>query len=171
MNNSRTIYNEANTKEISAPRILILGIGNYLMGDEGVGVHFIQFLEKNRITYSQADILDGGTGGFTLMGTIDAYDTIIFIDATMDGKPSGSISLIKPRFANDFPNALSAHDFGLKDMIESMYLLGNAPEMYLFTISIEEIKPMHINLSPAVKLAIPCLVDKIELLISDLQEK
>ena len=140
------------------------------MGDEGVGVQFIQYLENNNITFKQADILDGGTGGFTLMGTLDAYETIIFIDATMDGKPPGTISLIRPKFASDFPSAISAHDFGLKDMIESMYLLGKAPEMYLFTISINEIKPMHINLSQEVKNAIPFLVDEVQELISELAE-
>ncbi len=152
-------------------KTLVVGVGNYLMGDEGIGVHFIQHLEKYKMKFDQTDILDGGTGGFNLMGTLDAYDTIIFIDATMDGKPPGSISLIKPRFASDFPNALSAHDFGLKDMVESMYLLGNAPEMYLFTISINEIKPMHISLSKEVNSAIPILVDRVEQLISDLLEK
>ena len=170
MSNSEVLY-KPNNNGVKAPGILILGIGNYLMGDEGVGVQFIQHLEKHNIVFNQTDILDGGTGGFTLMGTIDAYDTIIFIDATMDGKVPGTISLIKTKFASDFPNALSAHDFGLKDMIESMYLLGNAPEMYLFTVSIEEIKPMHISLSREVKAALPQLVEKVEDLVSDLLEK
>ena len=171
MSNSKVLYKKKNDNGVAAPKILILGVGNYLMGDEGVGVQFIQYLEKNNVNYSQTDILDGGTGGFTLMGTLDAYDTIIFIDATMDGKPPGTISLLKPKFASDFPNALSAHDFGLKDMLESMYLLGNAPEMYLFTISIAEIKPMHISLSAEVKKALPELVDDVGKLVSELLEK
>ena len=171
MNSTLKTYDQLKDNGITAPKVLVLGIGNYLMGDEGVGVHFIQHLEKHNISFTQTDILDGGTGGFILMGTLDAYDTIIFIDATMDGKPPGTVSLIKPKFASDFPNALSAHDFGLKDMVESMYLLGNAPEMYLFTISINEIKPMHINLSPEVQSAISELIDKVEQLISGLLEK
>jgi hydrogenase maturation protease len=156
--------------KIKDTNILVLGVGNYLMGDEGVGVQFIQYLENNNITFKNADILDGGTGGFTLMGTLDSYETIVFVDATMDGKPPGTISLIRPKFASDFPSAISAHDFGLKDMIESMYLLGKAPEMYLFTISINEIKPMHINLSQEVKNAIPFLVDEVQKLISEFTE-
>ena len=171
MSNGQRKYHELKEKEITESKVLIIGIGNYLMGDEGIGVHFIQYLEKHQISFTQTDILDGGTGGFILLGILEAYDIIIFIDATMDGNAPGTISLIKPKFASDFPNGLTAHDFGLKDLVESMYLLGNAQEMYLFTISIDEIKPMHINLSPEVKSSIPILVDRVRQLISDLLEK
>lgn len=79
------------------PSILLIGIGNYLMGDEGIGVQFIQWLAENNLQLPDTDILDGGVGGFTLMGHFDAYDKVIFVDATMDQKPLGTISLIKPR--------------------------------------------------------------------------
>jgi hydrogenase maturation protease len=73
----------------------------------------------------------------------------------MDGKPEGSISLIEPEFAADFPSALSVHDVGLKDMIEAVYLMEELPKLYLFTISIEKIEPMCLELSPAVENCIP----------------
>ncbi len=65
----------------------------------------------------------------------------------MDGKPAGTISLIRPKFASDFPSALSVHDVGLKDMIEAVYLMEKVPDIHLFTISIDEINPMTIELS------------------------
>jgi hydrogenase maturation protease len=148
--------------------ILLLGIGNFLMGDEGIGPQFIHELAKEGITYPQTDVLDGGVGGFTLMGHFDTYDKVIFVDATMDGRPLGTVRLIKPRFASDFPQALSAHDFGLKDMVESMYLLGRVPELYLFTVSIEEIRPMTVALSPAVAASIPVLQAEVGKLIATL---
>ena len=154
-----------NGKQI--PDILILGIGNILMGDEGVGVHAIRALEKE-IFPSTVELLDGGTGGFHLMAHLEAHPIVIMIDATMDGKPMGTISLIKPRFASDFPSALSAHDIGLKDMIESLIILDQLPEIHLFTISIKEIQPMQITLSDEVQAILPqlrnevfALVDKI----------
>jgi hydrogenase maturation protease len=146
--------------------VLILGIGNLLMGDEGVGVHFIHALFEQKIEISQADIIDGGVGGFALMGYFDDYEHIIFIDATMDGKTPGSISLIEPKFASDFPQALSAHDFGLKDMIESLYLLGKMPNLYLFTVTIPSIKPMSLELSSEVQNSIPELIKKVSTLIA-----
>ena len=147
---------------------LILGIGNYLMWDEGVGVQLIQEMAKKDLP-ENIDILDGGTGGFLLLNCFEAYGRIIFVDATMDGKEEGSISLINPKFAADFPTALSVHDVGLKDMIESVYLMDSKPEMYLFTISIKEMKPMTLELSPRVKKAIPETIEQILELTMKLQ--
>jgi len=140
--------------------ILIMGVGNYLMGDEGIGVHLIQELSKQNLP-NYMDILDGGTGGFLLLSCFESYPTIIFVDATMDGKPAGTISLIRPKFASDFPSALSVHDVGLKDMIEAVYLMEHVPDIHLFTVSIEEIDPMTIELSQKVKESIPELIDRI----------
>lgn len=137
--------------------ILILGVGNYLMGDEGIGVHVMQKMAKMNLP-EYVDILDGGTGGFLLLNCFEAYKTIIFVDATMDGKPAGTISLIRPKFASDFPSALSVHDVGLKDMIEAVYLMEEKPDLHMFTISIKEIVPMTIDLSPNVKKAIPKII-------------
>ncbi len=76
--------------------ILVMGVGNYLMGDEGIGVQVIQEMIKHKLP-DYVDILDGGTGGFLLLNCFEAYSTVIFIDATMDGKPAGIISLIRPK--------------------------------------------------------------------------
>jgi len=140
--------------------ILVMGVGNYLMGDEGIGVHVIQEMSKNEFP-EYIDILDGGTGGFLLLNCFEAYSTVIFIDATMDGKPAGTISLIKPKFASDFPSALSVHDVGLKDMIEAVYLMEKVPEIHLFTVSIEEIIPMTLELNKKVKGSIPKIIENI----------
>ena len=140
--------------------ILIMGVGNYLMGDEGIGVHVIQEMSKNTLP-EYIDILDGGTGGFLLLNCFEAYSTVIFVDATMDGKPAGTISLIRPKFASDFPSALSVHDVGLKDMIEAVYLMEKIPDIHLFTVSIEEFNPMTVELNDKVKAIIPKIIDNI----------
>lgn len=140
--------------------ILVMGVGNYLMGDEGIGVHVIQEMYKKKLP-DYVDILDGGTGGFLLLSCFQVYPTIIFVDATMDGKPAGTISLIRPKFASDFPSALSVHDVGLKDMIEAVYLMDKVPDIHLFTVSIEALNPMTIALSQKVKDAIPNLINQI----------
>ena len=140
--------------------ILVMGVGNYLMGDEGVGVHLIQEMAKSKLP-EYVDILDGGTGGFLLLNCFEAYSTVIFVDATMHGKPVGTISLIRPKFASDFPSALSVHDVGLKDMIEAVYLMKKIPDIHLFTVSIKEIVPMSLELNPKVKSSIPKLIKNI----------
>lgn len=150
--------------------ILVLGVGNYLMGDEGIGVHTIQELSKLDLP-PYIDILDGGTGGFLLLSYFEAYKTIIFVDATMDGKPAGTISLLRPKFAADFPSALSVHDVGLKDMVEAVYLMEHVPDIHLYTVSVEELNPMTVELNKEVKNALPRLVDEILELCAQLHDK
>ena len=140
--------------------ILVLGVGNYLMGDEGVGVHLIQEMDNMELP-AYLDILDGGTGGFLLLNCFESYSKIIFVDATMDGKEEGTVSLIRPKFASDFPSALSVHDVGLKDMIEAVYLMETKPDLHLITISIEKVDPMTTQLAPNVEKAIPEAIGQI----------
>ncbi len=128
---------------------LILGIGNLLLGNEGVGVQFVQQLEKEEWP-DWIHFLDGGTGGFHLLSEMEKYPVVVILDATMDGNPEGHVNLIQPKFASDYPPTLSAHDVGLKDLISSLYLLGKVPEVYLITISIEGIQPMTMNLTEKV---------------------
>lgn len=139
---------------------LILGVGNYLMGDEGLGVHLAQQLKKE-IPAGFADVLDGGTAGFQLMEYIESYPRVILIDATLDGRPAGTIQLIRPKFASDFPKAMSTHEIGLKDLVESLTLLDRLPDVYLFVVSVKTIQPLSIDLSPEVLVVLPELKRRI----------
>ncbi len=141
-------------------RILVLGIGNYLMGDEGIGVHTIHALSKIKLP-DNVDIMDGGTGSFNLMPILSQYPIVIFVDATMDGKPSGTLDVLYPEFASDFPTVLSAHDVGLKDMIEALEFQNELPKIVLVTVSINEMIPMTITLTENVQKSIPNIVTKI----------
>ncbi|MDP1677196.1 MAG: hydrogenase maturation protease [Bacteroidota bacterium] len=136
---------------------LILGIGNYLMGDEGVGVHAIEALLKEQFP-EHVRLVDGGTGGFHLLSFFHEYDPLILIDATMDDHPIGTVRLIQPRFASDFPRTLSAHDIGLRDLIETAILSAPLPKIYLIVISIHEIRSMVTDLSLEIEQTIPKIV-------------
>ncbi len=139
-------------------RILVLGIGNLLMGDEGVGIHAVRRLEDEALPPG-VDVVDGGTGGFHLLSLLEDYSVLVMIDATMDGKPPGTVAVIEPRYASDFPRVLSAHDIGLRDLIESAALLGPLPKIHLITVSIRELNGLSLELSPAVEAAVPHVVE------------
>lgn len=141
--------------------ILVLGIGNFLMGDEGIGVHIVQRMDKMDLP-DYLDVLDGGTGGFFLMNVFDVYGKVIIVDATMDGQPAGSLKMIQPKFASDYPKTLSVHDVGLKDMLEALYLQDNLPEMHLLTVSIASMMPMTVEMSPEVEGCIPHAIEMIK---------
>src|SRR5690242_10177545 len=103
-------------------KVVILCVGNYLMGDEGVGVHFAKLLAKENLP-DEIEVVDGGSGGFKLMEYLDQDAGIILVDATLDRKSAGTIRHITPKFASDFPKAMSTHEIGLKDLVESLVLL------------------------------------------------
>jgi len=139
---------------------LILGLGNILLQDEGIGVHTLRKLEQMSWP-ENVDLLDGGTGGFVLLSLFQEYKNMVIIDATLSSEPEGTVKVIKPKFAKDFPRSLSTHELGLKDMIESAILLGKVPEIFLITVSINPEQEMNIELTPAVKARIPDVVDTV----------
>jgi hydrogenase maturation protease len=135
---------------VTAPRILVMGVGNVLMGDEGVGVHAVRALERRRWP-AHVTLLDGGTGGFHLLSHVGGCDVLVMIDATLDGRPPGTVCVIEPRYASDFPKALSAHDIGLKDLVDSAAILEMLPKVILVTISVADLQPMQMTMSPEVE--------------------
>jgi len=151
---------------VSAEKPLVLGVGNLLMGDEGIGIVAIRHLEAKGFG-EHAELVDGGTSGFHLLSLFRHGQRLILIDAATDGKPLGTVSLIHPRYSDDFPPTLTAHDIGLKDLIESAALLGNWPEVDLITVSIGDLGLLTLDLSPAVAAALP----QIEVLVTDCLEK
>jgi len=146
---------------------LILGVGNLLMGDEDVAVAAIRHLEERGFA-DRAELVDGGTSGFHLLGLFRGRQHIILIDATTDGSPIGTVSHIRPRYASDFPPTLTAHDIGLKDLLESAALLGDLPAVDLITVSIGALGgSLTMELSPAVAAALPL----VETLVAECLEK
>ena len=133
------------------------------MNDEGVGIHVVARLEKEGL--QGADLMDGGTGGFHLLGFIQSYKTIIIIDASLDAFPPGQVRVLHPRYAKDFPKQLSAHEIGLKDLIDAAILLGNMPQLHLVAISVKEFQDMGMDLSPEVENAIPSAIECVRELV------
>jgi len=127
-----------------------MGVGNVLMGDEGVGVHAVRALER-RAWPAHVTLLDGGTGGFHLLSHVGGCDVLVMIDATLDGRPPGTVCVIEPRYASDYPKALSAHDIGLKDLVDSAAILEMLPKVFLITISVAILQPMQMSMSPDVE--------------------
>ncbi len=146
--------------------MLVLGIGNLLMGDEGVGVHAVRALEREAVP-AGVPVLDGGTGGFHLLELFDEHRYMILIDATLDDGVPGTVRVLHPRFASDFPRSLSAHDIGLRDLVESAALLGPLPTIDLITVSIAKMQPMTIDLSPALEKALPEVVQVVHDLLRE----
>ncbi|MDU1906198.1 MAG: HyaD/HybD family hydrogenase maturation endopeptidase [Dysgonomonas sp.] len=145
-------------------KTLILGVGNLLLKDEGVGIHAIHALEKEDMP-SGVDLLDGGTGGFHLISWLENYERIIMIDATLDNNPPGTVRVIRPKYASDFPPLMSAHEIGLRDMLEIMQLTDQMPEVHLIVISAADISEVGMNLTPEVQKSIPQVIEYVKNII------
>ena len=142
MKNSAPVAVEAKT--------LVLGLGNVLMGDEGIGVYVVRALEERlneRPAAGNVECLDGGTGGFTLLEPLESAGRIILIDAAADGNAEGTVTRTTPRFARDYPPTLTAHDVGMKDLLDVFYIQGGHHEIILYAISIDPRQPIRMSLS------------------------
>ena len=144
----------------SGAHVLILGIGNVLMGDEGAGVYVVRRLALEPLP-ANVRCLDGGTGSFQLLEPMQQAGRIILIDATIDGNPPGTLRRLTPRFSSEYPAALTAHDIGLKDLLDAAYLLGAPLDVTLFTISIAPLQGMGMELSPAIARRVDEIAKKI----------
>ena len=91
---------------------LVLGVGNLLLKDEGVGIHVIKALENEKLP-AHVHLMDGGTGGLHLLSWLQGYDRIIMIDATLDNNPPGTVRLIQPRYALIVISALNINEVGM----------------------------------------------------------
>ncbi|MFI5399930.1 MAG: hydrogenase maturation protease [SAR324 cluster bacterium] len=135
--------------------ILVLGVGNLLMGDEGVGVHVVRRLLDGASLGPDVQAIDGGTGGFTLLGAMTGTPWAILVDACLDGRPPGTVRVRRPKRAMHFPTALGAHDIGLRALIEAAELLNRLPRSLLLTVSVAAPFEMSVALSPPVAAAVP----------------
>jgi hydrogenase maturation protease len=141
-------------------KTLVLGLGNVLMADEGVGVHVVRALERHQLP-SGVECLDGGTGGFILLEPMQDADRIVMIDAAADGNPIGTVTRTVPRFSRDYPPTLTAHDVGIKDLLDLFYMLDGGREVVLYAITIDPRQPIAMSLSPIIAEAANIAVERI----------
>lgn len=130
----------------SQEKTLVLGLGNVLMGDEGIGVYVVRAIEEHPLPPG-VECLDGGTGGFTLLEPLEQAGRILIIDAANDGNPVGTVTRTTPRFTRDYPPTLTAHDVGMKDLLDMFYIQGGTHEIILYAITIDPKQPIRMSLS------------------------
>jgi hydrogenase maturation protease len=122
-------------------KVVIIGVGNLLLMDEGIGIHVINELEKHKLP-ENVDIYDGGTGGFKLIDLMHEAKRVIFIDAVETGKAPGTITIFTSKDVRSiYPKKkYSLHDTDLLEVIKMAELLDNPPK-----IEIVGIQPKIIN--------------------------
>lgn len=152
--------------EKQAKKITILGIGNTLYTDEGIGVHILPFLEQELKGYSEIEIIEGATDGIRLLEPVEDAERLIIIDAINAGEEPGSLIVLH----NDdipayFGIKMSIHQLGFQEVLLAAKLRERLPEeMVLFGIQPESLE-FGIGITETIEQQIPAVIKAISMQI------
>ena len=142
-------------------RILILGVGNLLLSDEGVGVHIARKLMGMDFS-PEVRVVEGGTDGFGLMHVLLDADRVILVDAVKGGGPPGSIYRLEIGDCPPFPDTFktSVHQISILEVINLSGLIGSAPRTTIIGVEPKSLE-MGMDLSPEIEAKIPRVIQLI----------
>jgi len=139
--------------------IAIIGLGNILLRDEGVGVRVIEALQQQYTFSPPVKIVDGGTLGFALINEIEDCKTIIVVDAVKAGNEPGTIyRFTREDITFSSPKAFSVHDIGFIEALDQWKMLGINPEVIFFGIEPKDMSSWGMELSDCLKDKVPKLI-------------
>lgn len=134
-------------------RILVLGVGNILLSDEGIGVRVIEALEQRYALPDSVDVLDGGTAGMELLEAMANRTHLIIVDAIVSRKsePGEVLILRDDEVPVLFNNKISPHQLGLSDVLSALRFTGEFPgKITLVGVIPHSLEP-NIGLTPTVE--------------------
>ena len=136
---------------VSQRQITVLGVGNLLFTDEGLGIHVIERLRAEFVFPEHVSLVDGGTLGLSLLGVVSAADDLIIVDAIRKGGQPGTLYRMG---GDDVPYRVRAkNSLHQVDLLETMTLcrvLDRFPEMIIIGVEPADIETMGIELTPIV---------------------
>ncbi|WP_455277945.1 hydrogenase maturation protease [[Eubacterium] cellulosolvens] len=145
-------------------KTLVVGVGNLLKYDDGLGIHVIEKLKKMKLP-DNVEIMDLGISGMDILHHSENFDRIIFIDAIKVGKSPGTVYRIKPRDVEVGDDSLrdmiymSMHEIDLEKVIGLGRKLGQMPDnVVIIGCEPKETNKMKIGLTKEVETAIPDIV-------------
>jgi hydrogenase maturation protease len=149
-----------NGGEVLSPpqKIVILGIGNVLLSDEGVGVHVANELAKMDLP-PDVSVVEGGTDGFRLLNIITEADRLIIVDAVKGGAEPGSIYRFDVGDVRSCPSGFktSVHQISILEVIDLSALIGKTPHTTVIGIEPKSLE-MAMELSPEIKDMVPKVI-------------
>ena len=138
-------------------RVLILGIGNILLRDEGIGVRAVEALQQQALP-DDVELADGGTAGADLVNLVADRPKLIVVDSVDGEGPPGTIYRMNPDDLLAGPPAMSLHEFGLTDMLTMAAQMQCAPkEVVILGVKPQSMEP-GLEMTEPVRNALPKLV-------------
>jgi hydrogenase maturation protease len=136
--------------------ILVMGVGNPLMRDDGVGPRVIELLLTGYSFPDNVELVDAGTMSFMILDLLRGVDDLILVDAMQDTEsPAGTVAVLSPE--EIAPNQVkhSMHDVGIVDVLQAAELMERAPKTVAIGVQIESIEQWVLELSDPVAAAVP----------------
>lgn len=148
--------------------IVVVGIGNILFQDEGIGCYAGKYLEENFDFSEPVDIIDGGTLGFKLMMYYQSYDRVIILDTiSIEDAPGSVYHLPSDALMGLGSYRQTAHEVEVVEMLEICSLLDKMAEVSVIGMIPEDIISVNIDLTDTVKNAFPALIAEAKKALED----
>lgn len=145
-----------------ASRAVILGLGNVLLQDDGVGVRAVERLAAEYAIPDGLEVLDGGTLGMSLLSRLAGADAAILVDAVRADAPAGTLVQISGSDVGPaVETRLSPHQVGVADLLDGLRWLGETPARLRLIGLVPERIELGLDLSPAVETNLGSLVEAV----------
>lgn len=146
---------------LNVSKTLIIGFGNLLMGDDGVGIHAIRRLADFSLP-AQVEVIDGGVNSFAALTEIHSAAKVIFIDAMQGGGQPGDTYCLKLDDLEALPSGgeLSIHEFSLANTLNLYRQMGELPPVIIYGIEPANLD-WGVDLSPSISAAVENVVSKV----------
>lgn len=139
--------------------LLVLGLGNVLCTDDGVGVAAVEELTRTYRLPSEVRALDGGTLGLSLLHCFEPGQEAVLVDAVAVDRPPGTlVRLDGEQVAPAVRERLSMHQVGVSDLLDALRLLGIHPPRMVLLGLVPASLELGVELSPPVARSLPALV-------------
>lgn len=148
-------------KQAAQPQVLVLGLGNILLQDEGLGIRVLERLIEKHHLPTNVRAVDGGVMGLDLLLYLEQADALLIIDAIQTGQPPGTIVRLE---GEAIPIALaikmSVHQVGLQELLATSRLQGTLPSRIVLWGMEPASLEWGLDLSPPVAAQVDVLVEK-----------
>lgn len=150
---------------------MVMGVGNILLSDEGLGVRFLDELAQNSLPQN-VELLEGGTAGLELVHLIQEIDFLIIIDAINAQSEPGALFRFQPGDIQVFPEQyeVSFHQIGIIEVLTMANILGHAPQTLIFGVQPKKLD-WGMELSPEIRSLFPHLSELVLLEIDSIQRE
>lgn len=143
-------------------RLLILGLGNVLCGDDGLGVAALARLDRRYRMPPGVELMDGGTLGLALLHHVRSADALLLVDAIRaDGPPGTFVRLEGDDVAPAVETRLSVHQIGVADLLNGLRWTDSSPSEIILVGLVPKSLELELGLSPEVEQALDSLVEAV----------